>query len=211
MWAPTAWWPVPTACWSPVFDSGTIVENFRPPAAHCPRSATTIAGIRSSRQMILSPTKNGGVYFFGFWFRGISGQDLLPGRQRGRPRGRQRHSLRQRRWRFRRMVPRSMSLKTPTGKSADLRDQGPTGRWGAARDFIRLRDIVTADPSGAATPDSLRVDTHGNVFRRAIRRRRRGNRVANGHARYTRQCASRPSHQSRHQPGSKKPVCHSGR
>jgi len=32
------------------------------------------------------------------------------------------------------------------------------------RDFIRLRDILPAGRNGAVTPDSLRVDTHGNVF-----------------------------------------------
>ena len=38
------------------------------------------------------------------------------------------------------------------------------GSVGAVRDFIRLRDIAAANRNGAATPDSLRVDTHGNVL-----------------------------------------------
>jgi gluconolactonase len=38
------------------------------------------------------------------------------------------------------------------------------GSLGTARDFIRLRDVVRADHHGAATPDSLRVDTRGNLF-----------------------------------------------
>jgi gluconolactonase len=38
------------------------------------------------------------------------------------------------------------------------------GSLGTARDLIRLRDVVPAGRNAAATPDSLRVDTRGNLF-----------------------------------------------
>jgi gluconolactonase len=38
------------------------------------------------------------------------------------------------------------------------------GSLGAERDFIRLRDVITANRNGIASPDSLRVDAHGNLF-----------------------------------------------
>jgi gluconolactonase len=53
--------------------------------------------------------------------------------------------------------------ETPTGKLLAFAIKAD-GSLGAARDFIRLRDVVTANRNGAATPDSLRVDTHGNLF-----------------------------------------------
>jgi gluconolactonase len=53
--------------------------------------------------------------------------------------------------------------ETPTGKVLAFAIKAD-GSLGAARDFIRLRDIVAPDRNGAATPDSLRVDTHGNLF-----------------------------------------------
>jgi len=38
------------------------------------------------------------------------------------------------------------------------------GSLGAARELIRLRDVLPTGRSDDATPDSLRVDKHGNVF-----------------------------------------------
>ena len=53
--------------------------------------------------------------------------------------------------------------ETPTGKVLAFAIEAD-GSLGAARDFIRLRDVVPASQNGIATPDSLRVDTHGNLF-----------------------------------------------
>jgi gluconolactonase len=53
--------------------------------------------------------------------------------------------------------------ETPTGKVLAFAIKAD-GSLGAARDFIRLRDVVAAGRNGAATPDSLRVDAHGNLF-----------------------------------------------
>jgi gluconolactonase len=53
--------------------------------------------------------------------------------------------------------------ESPTGKvlAFPIKADGSLGR---VRDLIRLRDVVPAGRGGAITPDSLRVDTHGNVF-----------------------------------------------
>jgi gluconolactonase len=53
--------------------------------------------------------------------------------------------------------------ESPTGKvlAFPIKADGSLGR---ARDLIRFRDILPAGRSGAVTPDSLRVDRHGNVF-----------------------------------------------
>ena len=53
--------------------------------------------------------------------------------------------------------------ESPTGKvlAFPIRVDGSLG---TARDFIRLRDVLPTGLSDDATPDSLRVDTHGNVF-----------------------------------------------
>jgi gluconolactonase len=53
--------------------------------------------------------------------------------------------------------------ETPTGKVLAFAIAAD-GSLGPARDFIRLRDVVPANQTGAATPDSLRVDARGNVF-----------------------------------------------
>ena len=53
--------------------------------------------------------------------------------------------------------------ESPTGKVLAFPIEAD-GSLGPARDFIRLRDILPAGRNGAVTPDSLRVDTHGNVF-----------------------------------------------
>jgi gluconolactonase len=53
--------------------------------------------------------------------------------------------------------------ETPTGKVLAFAIQAD-GSLGKARDFIRLREVVAADRTGPATPDSLRVDAGGNVF-----------------------------------------------
>lgn len=53
--------------------------------------------------------------------------------------------------------------ESPTGKVLAFPIEAD-GSLGPARDLIRLRDILPAGRNGAVTPDSLRVDTHGNVF-----------------------------------------------
>ncbi len=53
--------------------------------------------------------------------------------------------------------------ETPTGKVLAFPIRADGSLW-AARDFIRLRDVVAADRSGEATPDSLRIDRYGNLF-----------------------------------------------
>lgn len=53
--------------------------------------------------------------------------------------------------------------ESPTGKVLAFAIR-PDGSLGAARDLIRLRDIAAANRNAAATPDSLRVDRHGNLF-----------------------------------------------
>jgi len=53
--------------------------------------------------------------------------------------------------------------ESPTGKVLAFAIKAD-GSLGAARDFIRLRDIAAANRNGAATPDSLRVDRLGNVL-----------------------------------------------
>ncbi len=53
--------------------------------------------------------------------------------------------------------------ESPTGKILAFAIEAD-GSLRPARDFIRLRDILPAGRSGAVTPDSLRVDVHGNVF-----------------------------------------------
>jgi gluconolactonase len=53
--------------------------------------------------------------------------------------------------------------ESPTGKVLAFPIEAD-GSLGPARDFIRLRDILTGGQDGAVTPDSLRVDTHGNLF-----------------------------------------------
>lgn len=53
--------------------------------------------------------------------------------------------------------------ESPTGKVLAFPIEADAS-LGPARDLIRLRDIPPAGRSGAVTPDSLRVDTHGNVF-----------------------------------------------
>jgi gluconolactonase len=53
--------------------------------------------------------------------------------------------------------------ESPTGKVLAFPIKAD-GSVGPPRDFIRLRDILSVGRVAAATPDSLRVDTHGNVF-----------------------------------------------
>ena len=53
--------------------------------------------------------------------------------------------------------------ESPTGKVLAFPIRA-NGSLGAARDLIRLRDVLPIGRSDDATPDSLRVDTHGNVF-----------------------------------------------
>ena len=53
--------------------------------------------------------------------------------------------------------------ESPTGKVLAFPIEADAS-LGPARDLIRLRDILPAGRSGPVTPDSLRVDTHGNVF-----------------------------------------------
>jgi gluconolactonase len=53
--------------------------------------------------------------------------------------------------------------ESPTGKVLAFPIEAD-GSLGLPRDFIRLRDVLPAGRSGTVTPDSLRVDTHGNVF-----------------------------------------------
>jgi gluconolactonase len=53
--------------------------------------------------------------------------------------------------------------ESPTGKVLAFPIRAD-GSLGAARDLIRLRDVLPTGRSDDATPDSLRVDTHGNVF-----------------------------------------------
>jgi gluconolactonase len=53
--------------------------------------------------------------------------------------------------------------ESPTGKVLAFPIEAD-GSLGPARDLIRLRDILTAGRDGDVTPDSLRVDTHGNLF-----------------------------------------------
>ncbi len=53
--------------------------------------------------------------------------------------------------------------ESPTGKVLAFPIEAD-GSLGLPHDFIRLRDVLPTGRSGAVTPDSLRVDTHGNVF-----------------------------------------------
>jgi gluconolactonase len=53
--------------------------------------------------------------------------------------------------------------ESPTGRVLAFPIEAD-GSLGLPRDFIRLRDVLPAGRSGAVTPDSLRVDAHGNVF-----------------------------------------------
>ncbi len=53
--------------------------------------------------------------------------------------------------------------ESPTGKVLEFPIRGD-GSLGPGRDFIRLRDVLPTGRSDDATPNSLRVDTHGNVF-----------------------------------------------
>ncbi len=53
--------------------------------------------------------------------------------------------------------------ESPTGKVLAFPIMAD-GSLGAARDFIRLRDVLPTGRIDDATPDSLRVDAHGNVF-----------------------------------------------
>jgi gluconolactonase len=53
--------------------------------------------------------------------------------------------------------------ESPTGKVLAFPIEAD-GSLGPVRDLIRLRDILPAGRSGSVTPDSLRVDTHGNVL-----------------------------------------------
>lgn len=53
--------------------------------------------------------------------------------------------------------------ESPTGKVLAFPIKGD-GSLGPVRDLIRLRDILPATVGGTVTPDSLRVDAHGNVF-----------------------------------------------
>jgi gluconolactonase len=53
--------------------------------------------------------------------------------------------------------------ESPTGKVLAFPIKAD-GSLGPAHDLIRLRDVLPASESGAVTPDSLRVDRHGNVF-----------------------------------------------
>jgi gluconolactonase len=53
--------------------------------------------------------------------------------------------------------------ESPTGKVLAFPIRAD-GSLGPERDLIRLRDILPAGRGGAVTPDSLRVDPHGNVF-----------------------------------------------
>jgi gluconolactonase len=53
--------------------------------------------------------------------------------------------------------------ESPTGKVLAFPIRAD-GSLGPVRDLIRLRDVLPAHVSEAVTPDSLRVDTHGDVF-----------------------------------------------
>jgi gluconolactonase len=53
--------------------------------------------------------------------------------------------------------------ESPTGRLLAFPIEAD-GSLGPERDLIRLRDVLPAGRNGVVTPDSLRVDTHGNVF-----------------------------------------------
>ncbi|MBV9828840.1 MAG: SMP-30/gluconolactonase/LRE family protein [Alphaproteobacteria bacterium] len=143
------------------FDSGRIVEIAM--------SGATLATIRQDDrgQPFAAPNdlaadRNGGVYFT------ASGSAATPGKvfHLGRDR-------------VVREVASGIQFANGVGLSPDGRTlfvaETPTGKvlavairadgsLGAPQDFIRLRDAVAAGRSGAAKPDSLRVDRHGNLF-----------------------------------------------
>jgi gluconolactonase len=152
---------VPNGLLVACFDSGTLVEIST--------AGATLATIRQDDRgnPFVAPNdlvadRNGGVYFSASGSAGYPGKVFYLGRDR-----------------VVREVASGIRFANGVGVSPDGATlyvaESPTGKvlafaikadgsLGAARDFIRLRDIVTANRNGAATPDSLRVDRHGNLF-----------------------------------------------
>jgi gluconolactonase len=152
---------VPTGLLVACFDSGTIVGISITGA-----TLTTIRQDDHGRNFVapndLAADRNGGVYFSASGGSGYPGKIFYLGRDRV---AREVASGIQ----FANGIgvsPDGATLyvaETPTGKVLAFSIKAD-GSLGAGRDFIRLRDVVPADRNGTATPDSLRVDTHGNLF-----------------------------------------------
>ena len=152
---------VPNGLLVACFDSGTIVGISTAGA-----TLTTIRQDDHGKAFVapndLAADRNGGIYF------SASGSAAYPGKvfYLGRDRVAREVASGIRFANGVGVSPDGATLyvaETPTGKVLAFAIK-PDGSLGPARDFIRLRDVVTADRNGTATPDSLRVDTHGNLF-----------------------------------------------
>jgi gluconolactonase len=143
------------------FDSGAIVE-----ISTAGSTMTTIRQDNQGHPLVapndLAADRNGGIYFSASGSASWPGKVFYLGRDR---------SVREvaSGIRFANGVgvsPDGGTLyvaESPTGKVLALAIKAD-GSLGESRDLIKLRDIATANRHGAATPDSLRVDEHGNVF-----------------------------------------------
>ena len=152
---------VPNGLLVACFDGGTIVEISTAGA-----TLTTIRKDDRGHPFVapndLVADRNGGVWFSASGSAGYTGKVFYLGKDR-----------------VAREVASGIGFANGVGVSPDGATlyvaESPTGKvlafatkddgsLGAARDFIRLRDVVPANRNGAATPDSLRVDGHGNLL-----------------------------------------------
>jgi gluconolactonase len=152
---------VPNGLLVACFDGGTIVEISTAGA-----TLATIGQDDHGRAFVapndFATNRNGGVYFSASGSAGYPGKVFYLGRDR-----------------VAREVATGVRFANGVGVSPDGATlyvaESPTGKvlafaikadgsLGAARDFIRLRDVMTAERNRTATPDSLRVDTNGNLF-----------------------------------------------